>query len=439
MRIAFFTAVLLITTPAFAQNTGVDVTIPLVEKALRFLQTKALSPPSEATLLRAGVMRVCGDDLSGSGCSLPGHLPPREGISGPDANRAWRHILESSLAASSLSQEDFDKTVFQRYIMDAMVVALEDPASFYVLPSVYRKISSIPQEFVGFGMRVAPEADSLRILAVHTGSPAHDAGLLHGEKIIRVNGQEVTGVRRPIALGAIWGADGEKLTLTVKGTRGVARDVVVAYKEWRFEAFSVQRHGDFSVVQIRYFGKGVADAVRAELASSCGGLVLDLRDAAAGGEDEMVNLADLLLEEGSIGTRQMRGDLGTRVWAASGDTAGQSLETPVAVVLNQGTSGLAEVLAMALRRHNRAVLIGRQSAGMDTLETIQPFKDGSAIQITSQRLLGPDEATLSQGVLPHVKTRRSRVVDLAAHILELTASHKMEDMLAAARLALAQP
>ena len=133
-----------------ADSRGVNVTMPLVEKALRFLRNKALDPPPEATLLRAGTVRVCGEDLAAPGCKIPGMFPPKKGVSGPDANRAWRTILESALAAASLSRDDFDKTVFQRYVMDAMVEAMGDPSGFYILPSVYKKISSIPEDFVGF-------------------------------------------------------------------------------------------------------------------------------------------------------------------------------------------------------------------------------------------------------------------------------------------------
>lgn len=390
-------------------------------------------------MLRAGVLRVCGEDMSGPGCSIAGFRPPSEGTSGPDANRAWRHLLESALAAASMSDEGFDKTVFQRYIMDAMVESLGDPASFYILPSVYKKISSIPGDFVGFGMRVAPEKDSLKILAVHEGSPAWKAGLLHGEKIIRVNGEGVTGVRRPIALASIWGADGETLDLTVVRAGGATRDIRVTYEPWKFDAFSIERRGDVVVVTVKYFGQGVADAIGRELSGTSMGLVLDLRDAGGGDDGEMTAIADLLLGEGSVGEKQMRGDLGNRKWNAQAKSEGERLDLPLALVVNRGTSGLAEVLSLALRRHNRAVIVGGQTAGMDTMETIRPFQDGSAIQVTSTRLLGPDSATLADGVLPHVKTSRGAVIDLAVKILEVSRGHDMDSLLEAARRAVELP
>jgi len=428
---------LLLPAAALAGPDGVDVTMPLVESTVRFLRTKALDPPSEADLLRAGVLRICGDDLSGAGCSIMGALPPKKGASGPEATRAWRQTMESALAAAALSVADFDKTVYQRYIMDAMVEALDDPASFYLLPSVYRKITTVPEAFTGFGLKVAPEKDSLRILAVHAGSPAYEAGLLHGERIVKVNGEDVIGVRRPIALAAIWGADGETVRLSVRRADGSLREARVVYRPWEFSPYSLERRGDFLVVRVRYFDGRIADDLRRELAGTCGGVVLDLRDASAGGDDEMVALADLFLGGGSIGAKRMRDEMGTRIWSAAPSTPGEQLEIPAIVLVNQGTSGLAEVLAMALRRHARALLVGRRTAGLDTQETLMPCRDGSAIQVTSTRLLGPDDGTLTGGVPPHVETARHGVLDLALDILELADGHRLDRLIDAAHRALA--
>jgi carboxyl-terminal processing protease len=421
------------------EGEGVDVTMPLVEQALRFLETKALAPPPEGVLLKAGALRVCGVDLSGPGCKGPGLPKPGASATGPDAARLWRALLESALAAASLRQGSaFDKVGFERYVMDAMAEELGDPASFYLLPTVYRKIASIPESFVGFGLSVVPAKDALVIAAVHQGSPAWDKGLVHGERITRVNGQGVTSYKRPMALAALWGADGEKVRLTVQ-RKGGAEDVDLVYKPWSFAPFSTERFGDIGVVRVRTFGPGLEAAVRQELATSCFGLVIDLRDAAGGGEEEMVALADLLLGGGSIGAKEMRDELGRRAWDAAPGSPGERIDVPVAVAINGGTSGLAEVLAAALRAHGRAILVGRPTGGVDTLETLAPFQDGSAIQVTSTRLYGPDRTSTADGVKPHVETERLEVVDLAVKVVELSRSAGMDDLVAAARTAVALP
>jgi carboxyl-terminal processing protease len=418
---------------------GVNVTMPLVEQALRFLESNALAPPAEGALLKAGAMRVCGADLSGPGCKGPGLPKPGAAATGPEGARQWRAVLESALAAGSLRDgAAFDKLGFERYVVDAMTDALGDPSTFYLLPAVYRKIASIPSSFVGFGMSVVPEQDALVIAAVHEGSPAWDAGLVHGERITRVNGQKVTTYLKPMALAAIWGADGGKVRLTVR-RKGGAEDIDLVYKPWSFAPFSIDRYGDVAVVRVRTFGPGLAAAVRRELGSACFGIVVDLRDAAGGGEEEMVALADLLLGAGAIGAKEMREELGRRAWSAVAGSPGERIDVPVAVAINGGTSGLAEVLASALRAHGRAILVGRATGGIDTLETLAPFKDGSAIQVTSTRLYGPDRMSNAEGVKPHVETDRLEVVELAAKVIELSRSASMDDLVAAARAAVALP
>ena len=111
----------------------------------------------------------------------------------------------------------------------------------------------------------------------------------------------------------------------------------------------------------------------------------------------------------------------------------------MAVVINGGTSGLAEIFASAIRKAGRGILIGRRSAGVDTQETIHPFQDGSAIQITSTRLKGPNDTSLANGVLPHLETRRVEVVQLGIRVLDLTRGSEMNDLLEAAKQAIALP
>jgi carboxyl-terminal processing protease len=169
------------------------------------------------------------------------------------------------------------------------------------------------------------------------------------------------------------------------------------------------------------------------MAPSIKGLVIDLSQAASGDEDEVIGLANLLLSTGSIGSKSTRIDLGNRKWEASSSTDGEQPELATALVVDRGTAGLAELLAAALRKPARAILIGRQTAGYDTLETLRPLQDGSALQVTSTRLWGPDKLSLSEGVQPHLKTDRVGLLDLALSILNQTTGPTMEQLLEAAR------
>ena len=430
-------AFLLLIQSVEAKERKVDVTMPLVEEALRFLRNHALFSVPEEKLLRAGAVQVCGGKLARPGCRPPGMQMPKDDATGPDASRAWRRILESSMASEIISKKaKFDKTAFQRYVMNGMVEALGDPSSFYLTPSVYRKIASIPEDFVGFGLVTVAREQSLDVAVVHPDSPANASGVVPGERIVKVNGLPVTGYHRPLALAAIWGADGRVLKLVVENEKGQAREVEVKYRPWKFNPYSVKRKANaVIVVRIRHFAPGLVDSVRKALTAPLKGVVFDLRNASGGDEEVMSRLADLLLSDGEIGSQRARTDIGSKKWKAVAGSPNERTDLSVAVVVNRGTSGIAELFACAMRNHERAVLVGGPTGGLDTLETIRRFSDGSAIQVTSTRLFGPDDTPLSSGVLPHVKTNRIEVTDLAVEIVRSASGCSIEKLIEAARKA----
>jgi carboxyl-terminal processing protease len=426
----------LIGVQTHAQGRTVDVRMPLVEETLRFLKSQSLDPPADALLLRAGALRICGEKLDGQGCKPPGFIVPEPDATDPQAMRAWRSVLESALAGARIrGGKKFDSTAIQRYIMDGMVTEVGDPASFYLVPSVYKKIASIPSSFVGFGLRVTPGKNELNITAVHTGSPASTAELRSGDRIVAVNGNPVTGYHRPGALAAIWGADGSPLKLTIEGEKRESRTVDLKYKRWTFRAYKISRVDDVVIIKVNHFDTGLLSAVRKAIDETVKGIVLDLVDAGSGYESEMVGLADILLPGGEIGSKKMRSDLGSKVWKAKAETEGEQVDLPLAVVVNQGTSGLSEVVAAAIRKHTRGVLVGRTTAGNDTQETLRTLKDGSAIQVTSTRFVGPGDESLSAGIKPHVMTKRVAITDLAVEIIKTTSGASIEQLLEAAKTA----
>ncbi len=436
VRIATFILVIVVSAlPVRAERRGVDATMPLVEKTLRFLRSQAIDAPPEAALLRAGALRVCGENFERPGCKPQGVPIPSADMVSPEATRAWRRILESAMVAESIKQKSkFDKVAFQRFVMDGMVEELHDPASFYLVPSVYRKIASIPSDFVGFGLRVVADADSLTVSAVHPGSPAKSSGLVLGDRISRVNDLPVTGYHRPLALAAIWGAEGEKVKLTVeRGSR--IRDIKIEYSPWIFQSYNIERVDEIVVVHVRHFERGLVDAVQEALAKPTKGIVFDLKGAASGDESEMVALVDMVLDEGPIGSKKARSDLGTRTWKARAGSPGEQRKLPATLVIDVSTSGLSEVFASALRQNLRALLVGKATGGNDTQETIRTFSDGSAIQVTSTRLFGPDETSLQKGVKPHLKTDRLRPVDLAVTIVKSATDSSLEALIEAGRKA----
>lgn len=421
-------------SPSVAAQGGIDLRLPLVEEALAFIENSNLTLVTRAELLRAGAMRVCGEKFTRPGCTHPGLSLPDPSAVGPDSERVYRSILESALATETIKGgKDFVKAAFERYVVDGMVDSLNDPASFFVAPSIYKKIASIPEGFVGFGIRLGLDRKDIEIAAVHVGSPAERAGLVPGERITAVEGKSVTGYLRPVALGALWGADGPQVTLTVKDRVGATRSVALSYTPWQFKAFERRRDDGISVLRVRYFKRGLETAMAEELAHpETRGLVLDLRGAGGGDESAAVAVADQLLADAAIGGRRTRLSLGSRTWRSVAATPGQRLDLPVAVVIDERTMGLAEMLTLALKNQGRVIVVGQRTAGRITQETLRPLSDGSAVQITSMAFTGPDGQDLSQGVTPRVKSSRTDVVSLAISIVRESSGPAMDQLVEAA-------
>lgn len=412
--------------------------LALVDDALKFLRRYALDAPDEATLLQAGVLRLCTEKMNRPGCRRPG----LEGSEGPgegiDRARAWRAVLGSVIAAASKGG-DSDTVAFERYVIDAMVGALNDAQSFYIAPAVYRKITTIPSEFIGFGFAPVSETAGLRVAVVYENSPAYGAGLRSGDLIIAVNGQSVSGYRRPMALAAIWGADGERLELTVRRPGGKT-DLELVYRPWTFNPYSVTVQDGVAVARISHLTDGLEDAVaRAISQPKVRGLVIDLTDAVTGSQSSSLGLGDLLLPEGDFGRRRSADDLTQRQWRTQNASTGENVTLPIIVILSENTAGWAELLAGALKHRERALIIGGKSAGRPKMQLIRPFDDGSAVQVTSAELCGPPGVDLSSGVRPHVEFSSPDPLAMARAVFAKTGDAKVSSLLAAARALISAP
>ncbi len=408
--------------------------LALVDETLSFLKRYALTAPDEKSLLRAGVVRLCTEQMDRPGCYRPDLDGPKTTHSGPDRVRAWRGVLESVVAAEKrLRGDKFDALALERYVMDAMVSALNDAQSFYIAPAVYRKITSIPGDFIGFGFAPRSEPAGLRVAAVYKDSPACETGLRSGDLITFVNGQSVGGYRRSMALAAIWGADGERIALTAK--RGAAeRSFEIVYRPWTFKPYTVTASGGVATAQISHLTDGLTSAVaRAISESNAGGLILDMRQAVTGSQGEALRLGDLLLPEADFGMRRSADTLTQRRWKTKGASPGENLAVPVVVILSENTAGWAELLAGALGHHQRALVIGQKSAGRPEIQLIRPFSDGSAVQVTSSRLCGPSDVELTTGVRPHVELSVNDPLALARTTLKTSAGGDFSTLLASAQ------
>jgi carboxyl-terminal processing protease len=280
-----------------------------------------------------------------------------------------------------------DSQLFER-AMDGMLDSL-DQNSAYLTPDDLEKFEeSIDLQFAGVGMELGldPETKQLTVLSPLVGSPAHRAGILAGDRILRVGKTATEGMSLNEAIMLLHGKPGEPVTLSIlhpgeekpKEVRLVREIVQVASVlgdtrnadgSWNFFLAGRDRIGyirissftDETVVELR-------DALAWLTAHDMRGLVLDLRDDPGGYLDAAVDVCDLFLRSGAIVTTKRRSGQTSRVCTASGNAP--FVDFPLALVVNQQTASAAEIVAACLQDNHRAVVVGQRSFGKGTVQEI---------------------------------------------------------------------
>jgi carboxyl-terminal processing protease len=296
--------------------------------------------------------------------------------------------------------------------ISGMVDALGDTGhSRFLTPGMVQKEENFALgRFVGIGVEVRMKGGHLVIVAPLDGSPAQKAGLQSNDMILKVNGQDVTGLPLDQVVESIAGKEGTPVNLTILNpATGRLREVRLIRASITIHNVSWQHLPGEPVAQVRIagFSEGVTQDLEKVLkrikTGGLKGIVLDLRDNPGGLLGEAVGAASQFLKGGNV--------LLTK--NAKGETApvpvrpgGVALEIPLVVLINSGTASAAEIVSGALQDAGRAVLIGQTSFGTGTVLRDFFLSDGSALLLAVEEWLTPDGHTIwHKGVVPNVEVR----------------------------------
>ena len=243
----------------------------------------------------------------------------------------------------------------------------------------------------------------LRVISVRDGSPAAKAGLRTGDYIRAIDGKATRGMSAFEGTRLLSGAPGSKVALIIiRGNAAEPHDVAVVRERLDHPAVTT-RMADPSTgyVRVAEFTKDsparLKQAVDALAKTGARRYVLDLRGTARGDIDDGVNAARLFVAKGTLTVRQSKTDRNV-VAAQSGDGA---IAAPVALLVDQGTSGAAEVFAAALDGNTRAELVGERTLGRAARQQLVRLPDGSGLLLSYARYLSPsDESIHEKGLTP---------------------------------------
>jgi carboxyl-terminal processing protease len=287
-----------------------------------------------------------------------------------------------------------------------------DPHSSYLPPEDFDDMRvQTKGEFGGLGIEVTQENGFVKVVAPIEGTPADRAGVQPGDLITHVDGESVLGLTLNEAVDLMRGPVGSDITITLtrEGTEEPF-DVTITRETITISPVRARAEDGVVILRLTTFNEQTYPELEKQLkeeVEAAGGLdkvtgfVLDLRNNPGGLLNQAISVVDAFLESGEIVSTRGRDPRDSeRYNATPGDlTDGK----PLAVVINGGSASASEIVAGALKDHHRAVIIGTQSFGKGSVQTIMPVQGEGAIRLTTARYYTPSGRSIQAlGVSPDI-------------------------------------
>lgn len=310
-----------------------------------------------------------------------------------------------------------DKKLIE-YALNGMLTSL-DPHSSYMTEDETKAMSVQNKgEFGGLGIEVTMENGAVKVVSPIDDTPAARAGMQAGDLIVEIDGKTVMGMTISDAVDKMRGKPGTDIILTVvrKNSKEplkikLTRDIIqIQSVKSRVEG------GNIGYIRITTFNAqtfpGVKKAfsdIEKQTKGKLAGYVLDLRNNPGGLLDQAISVSDAFLDKGEIvSTRGRSADDTRRDNATPGDLANG---LPIVILINGGSASASEIVAGALQDHKRAIVLGTQSFGKGSVQTLFDAPGGGSIKITTARYYTPSGRSIqAKGITPDITVERAKVV-----------------------------
>jgi len=307
--------------------------------------------------------------------------------------------------------EEVDEADLIEAAINGMLSSL-DPHSSYLSPDAAADMRlQMGGEFGGLGIEVTQEEGWVKVVSPMDGTPADAAGMMAGDYITAVNGESVMGLTLDQAVELMRGPVGSEIIITVV-REGSAEpfDVSIIRDTIRLTAVRARTEGETVVLRVTTFNDqtfpNLTDGLTAQIEAAGGvenvnGVVIDLRNNPGGLLNQAIYVADAFLEAGEIvSTRGRNPQDGERYNAQPGDLING---LPIVVLINGGSASASEIVAGALQDHRRAIIVGTQSFGKGSVQTVMPLQGDGAMRLTTARYYTPSGRSIqSLGISPDI-------------------------------------
>jgi carboxyl-terminal processing protease len=327
-----------------------------------------------------------------------------------------------------------DKTLLENAIKG--MLSNLDPHSAYLDPAEFAELQqSTSGEFGGLGIEVGQEEGFLKVISPIDDTPASKAGIQPGDLIIKIDGQPTKGLNMTESVDKMRGKVGSKIVLTIVREGAQPFDVelqraIIKVKSVKSqlldEHYGYLRISQFQVNSGEEVGKALASLKKQNDGNKLRGIILDLRNNPGGVLQAAVEVTDHFLTKGLI--VYTKGRIANSELRFSADPEDASNGVPLVVLINGGSASASEIVAGALQDHKRAVLMGTDSFGKGSVQTVLPLNNERGLKLTTALYYTPNGRSIqAQGIVPDIVVRRAKITseqdsenfkeaDLAGHL-----------------------
>ena len=311
-------------------------------------------------------------------------------------------------------KKEYVDDVDQKKMMDSAingVLQSLDPYSAYMSPELFREMQTDTRgEFGGLGIEIGMEAGVVKVISPIDDTPAAKAGIKAGDYIVKIGDDQVQGKSLLEAVKLMRGPVGTSIDLTVR-RKNLKKplEFTIVRKIIEVQSVSSKIIGDennLGYIRLKSFNENsdkqfLKIVKEFEKKNKIKGYVLDLRNNPGGLLTQAINITDFFLEDGEIVSTKGRKLSETRkFFARKGD---ETKGKPLVVLINNGSASASEIFAGALKDHKRAIILGENSYGKGSVQSIIPLRNGGGMRLTISKYYLPSGKSISEvGVTPDI-------------------------------------
>ena len=284
-----------------------------------------------------------------------------------------------------------------------------DPHSSFLRPDDYKELQvETKGSFSGIGIEITLRDGILTVVSPIEGTPAYRAGLKANDKILKINGKSTKDMGLLEAVKILRGPKGSKVTISIfREGWSELKDVTIVRDVIPIRSVRSRLIDNrYAYIRITTFRNNTTAELKKALykmekEKDIQGLIMDLRNNPGGLLDQAVSVADEFLEKGLIVYTD--GRVKDQKMRFSAHPNGHHHDYPVVVLVNEGSASASEIVAGALQDHKRAIILGTQTFGKGSVQTIIPLEDGSAVRLTTARYYTPSGRSIqAKGIEPDI-------------------------------------